>query len=239
MFGITTKNDAFEGVGIGSGEEGIIETFPIDIESYVLGEHTIDITTIFSNDVMTQFGNDIAGIVGYDAINELHALLDIPNSQLVVPNRPNEAASYLETQQQNINYVPVTLSKSPMGFSFIHAIIKNRRVRLLVDSGAPQLVLDEKTLLDWEIILADHPSARTVLTNGVEIPAKIYQAGKVNIGGQTITDDFFTSDFGSLMELVNVEGEPPLVGVLGNKHLLQLGSVIDVKAEKVFIKEVR
>jgi hypothetical protein len=100
-------------------------------------------------------------------------------------------------------------------------------------------VLDEKTLLDWEIILADHPSARTVLTNGVEIPAKIYQAGKVNIGGQTITDDFFTSDFGSLMELVNVEGEPPLVGVLGNKHLLQLGSVIDVKAEKVFIKEVR
>jgi hypothetical protein len=38
------------------------------------------------------------------------------------------------------------------------------------------------------------------------------------------------------MNAVNVEGQPPVIGILGNKHLVQLNSIIDIANAKLYIK---
>ena len=38
------------------------------------------------------------------------------------------------------------------------------------------------------------------------------------------------------MNAVNVEGEPKLIGILGNKHLAQLNTIIDASNAKLYIK---
>jgi hypothetical protein len=76
-----------------------------------------------------------------------------------------------------------------------------------------------------------------VIAEGVELPMKVLKNGHVVIAGMILTDDFFTTDFTALMNAVNVENQPPLIGILGNKHLMQMNTIIDVADTKIYIKQ--
>jgi hypothetical protein len=65
---------------------------------------------------------------------------------------------------------------------------------------------------------------------------KVLKSGNVSLGSMTLSDDFFTTDFTALMDAVNVQNEPRVIGILGNKHLVKMSTIIDVSNAKLYIK---
>lgn len=235
-FGITKGQEKIDGIRIGSEETGKIATFPIEITQFSIGQTQLKITSIYSNDNSWKHAPDVMGIIGYDAIFELNALLDVQQSQLLIPENKTD----IETLLGNSNspqYKMIGLHKSPMGFNFVDAKLGANSVRLLVDTGAPGVFLDESVLIQFGLQLETHPTAKTIIEEGLELPVKIYRQGQIQIGGEVLMDDFFTTDFSALMKAVNVDGQFKLIGVLGNKHLAQLSSIIDLANAKLYIKK--
>lgn len=235
VFGITTSHEKIQGVRIGDAETGKIETFPVDIEQFSIGQKQLEIKMIYANELSGQFAGDVMGLIAYDALAELHALLDLKNSRLLLPENQHDLEKWLSDQADS-PYETVDLHKSAMGFSFVDVQLGNNQVRLLVDTGASEIVLDESALTQFGFDLANHPTAKSVIAEGVEIPMKVLKNGRITIGSMTLTSDFFTTDFTALMDAVNVQNQPPLIGILGNKHLLEMNTVIDVANGKLYIK---
>ena len=235
IFGITTTQEKIQGVRIGDAETGKIETFPIDIQQFSIGEKQLNIKSIYSNDSSGQFESHIMGLIGYDALAELNVLLDVKNSQLLIPENKADIKKWL-SDSANTLYETVDLYKSAMGFSFVNASLGDNPIRLLVDTGAPQLILDESSLIKFGFELASHPTAKSVVTDGIELPMKVLKNGTVTLGSMTLSDDFFTTDFTALMNVVNVQNQPQLIGILGNKHLVEMSTIIDVANAKLYIK---
>jgi len=175
------------------------------------------------------------GLIGYDALAELNALLDVKNLQLLIPENQGDVKKWL-SDSANTAYQTIDLYKSAMGFSFVDVQLGDKQVRLLVDTGAPELILDESVLIEFGYKLASHPTAKSVVAEGIELPMKVLKNGGVTLGSMTLSGDFFTTDFTALMNAVNVQNQPRLIGILGNKHLLQMNTLIDVANGKLYIK---
>ncbi|MEP1385695.1 MAG: pepsin/retropepsin-like aspartic protease family protein [Paraglaciecola sp.] len=235
VFGIKTNKNRIDGVRIGDADAGKIATMPVDIAQFSIGKKQLRLKSIFSNDSSSRFTPEVMGIIGNDALIELNALLDVKNAKLLLPDGQTDLDKFL-TATSDKPYNIVTLQKSPMGFSFVDALLAERKVRLLVDTGAPEIVLDESVLKSFGLDLQDHPTAKTVIGDGIELPMKVFKNGLITFGHTTISDDFFTTDFTALMNAVNVEDQPRLIGVLGNKHLAQMSTIIDVASAKLYIK---
>jgi predicted aspartyl protease len=237
VFGITKcKGKAkIDGVAIGSEETGIIETFSVDITQFSIGQAQLNIKSIYSNESSGRFAPNIMGLIGYDALSHLNALLDVKKAQLLIPENKNDNELLL-SKSTTVKYEVIELYKSPMGFNFVDVQLSENVVRLIVDTGSPELVLDESALIQYGFQLENHPTAKTIIAEGVELPMKVYRNGKVLIGNEMVIDDFLITDFSALMNAVNVEGQPPVIGILGNKHLIQLNSIIDIANAKLYIK---
>ena len=235
QFGLSVGQERINGVAVGDKETGRIDTFPVEITEFSIHRNKVDIKLIFANDVSGQLGPEVMGLVGNDALINLNALIDVKNSQLLIPQQKNDPQSVLAESSMG-TYETISLQKSPMGFSFVDVKINENDVRLLVDTGAPQIVLDESALVQLGYKLEEHPTAKSVVAEGVELPMKVYKNGFIALGNLTLSDDFFTTDFTALMNAVNVEGEPKLIGILGNKHLAQLNTIIDASNAKLYIK---
>ena len=235
VFGITTRHDKIQGVRIGDAETGKIETFPVNIEQFSIGQKQLNIKLIYSNDLSGQFDGDLMGLIGYDALAELNALLDLKNSRLLIPENKQDIKKWLSDPAAT-PYETVDLHKSAMGFSFVDVQLGNNPVRLLVDTGASEIVLDESALRQLGFDLVNHPTAKSVIAEGIEVPMKVLKNGRITLGSMTLTSDFFTTDFTALMDAVNVQNQPRLIGILGNKHLLEMNTIIDVANGKLYIK---
>ncbi|MGO4892886.1 aspartyl protease family protein [Flavobacterium sp. W21_SRS_FM6] len=235
VFGIIKGKEKIDGVAIGDEETGIIETFSVDISQFSIGQTQLNIKSIYSNDSSGRFAPDVMGLIGYDALSHLNALLDVKKAQLLIPENKDDIEILL-SKSTTAHYETIELHKSPMGFNFVDIQLSGNIARLLVDTGAPELILDESALIQYGFQLENHPTAKTVVAEGVELPMKVFRNGKVLIGNEMVIDDFLITDFSALMNAVNVEGQPPLIGILGNKHLVQLNSIIDIANAKLFIK---
>ncbi|MDM7861215.1 pepsin/retropepsin-like aspartic protease family protein [Alteromonas sp. ASW11-36] len=235
IFGISKGQEIVNGVRVGDSKTGRIETFPVEIAKFSIGKKPVDIKTIYSNNISGQFGTKVMGIVGYDALKTLKALLDVKNSQLLIPENTSDVLALLD-ESNGAAFETISLHQSEMGFNYIDIRLSENHVRLLVDSGASQTVLDQSTLTQFGFKLENHPSAKSVIDEGVELPMKVYKNGEISLGSVTLKGDFFTSDFTALMNAVNVDGEPQLIGILGNQQLIQLNSIVDFGNAKLHIK---
>lgn len=235
VFGITKGKEKIDGVAVGNEETGIIETFSVDITQFSIGQTQLNIKSIYSNESSGRYAPDIMGLIGYDALFHLNALLDIKKVQLLIPENKDDIELLL-SKSTTAKYETIELHKSPMGFNFVDVQLSGNVVRLIVDTGAPELVMDESALIQYGFQLESHPTAKTVISEDVELPMKVYRNGKVLIGNEMVIDDFLITDFSALMKAVNVEDQPPVIGILGNKHLVQLNSIIDIANAKLYIK---
>ena len=235
MFGITKNQEKIDGVRVGDADTGKIDTFQVDIEQFSIGQLELKIKSIYANDKSGQFDADVVGLIGHDALSEINALLDVKNAQLLIPENLQDIEILLGSSAVQV-YKTLELQQSAMGFSFIDAVLLGNQVRLLVDSGAPELILDENVLIELGVELENHPTAKSVVAEGIELPMKVFKKGHISIGDAQLIDDFMTTDFGALMNAVNSPNQPRLIGVLGNKHLAQLSTIIDVKNAKLYIQ---
>jgi clan AA aspartic protease (TIGR02281 family) len=235
IFGITTTQEKIQGVRIGDSETGKIETFPIEIKQFSIGQKQLNIKSIYANDSSGQFESNVMGLIGYDALAELNVLLDVKNSQLLIPEDQDDINAWLRDSAVE-NYETVKLHNSVMGFSYVDVQIGDNQLRLIVDTGAPELILDESVLIQLGFKLTSHATAKSIVAKGIELPMKVLKSGNVSLGSMTLSDDFFTTDFTALMDAVNVQNEPRVIGILGNKHLVKMSTIIDVSNAKLYIK---
>jgi predicted aspartyl protease len=213
VFGITTVRDKIDGVRIGDGENGTIETFPVGIEQFSVGQNQLNIKTIYTNDTSGKFADDIVGLIGHDAIAELNALLDLKNLALLIPDNQDDIHTLLG-DKSTANYQLIDLQKSSMGFSFVEIELGKHKMRLLVDSGASETVLDESILTQLGFKLHDHATAKTIIGQGIEVPMKVLSQEQITLGSVSILDDFFVTDFTALMKAINQDQQRIFVGNL-------------------------
>jgi clan AA aspartic protease (TIGR02281 family) len=234
-FGLKIDDAKVNGVQVGDAEAGNIETFPLAIDSFSIGKHQLNIKSIFANESGDQLETHVVGLIGQDALSELNALVDLAAPQLLIPEAPNDLQSLLG-DKQSPNYQAIDLHPSAIGLRFVNAKLDQHDVRLLVDSGASETVLDETLMKQLGFSLEDHPSAKTVLSDGSELPMKVLKNQKLSLGNATLDGDFFISDFTALMNAINQDQQSPFVGILGNKQMLEMNSIIDLSNHKLYIK---
>jgi clan AA aspartic protease (TIGR02281 family) len=235
LFGINIKADKFEGVQLGSNESGKVEVWPIRIDTFYIGSKKVNINDIYANNMKDQFDDTVAGIIGHDAIAAIGALIDIKSALLIIPDNINIPLVMLGDKPIS-EYQHLTIQTSDMGFSFVDAILGSYPVRLIVDSGASETVLDLSMLKRLGFKVNAHPTAKTILPNGVEEAMSVLQDTRLRLGESILSDDFFASDFSALMQAINQEQQRPFVGILGNKQLLELHAVIDLAHALIYIK---
>jgi len=66
-------------------------------------------------------------------------------------------------------------------------------------------------LVQFGYALTPHPTAKTVVAEGIELPMKVLNKGRVTIADKVLEDDFFTTDFTALLNAINVKGQPRLL----------------------------
>jgi predicted aspartyl protease len=233
VFGISTKQDKIVGLRIGDAQTGKVETFTLDIKQFSIGQKQLKIKSIYTNDSSGQFEPEVMGLIGYDALTELGAMLDVKNSRLLIPEDQNDIKEWLSKTTKN--YETILMHKSALGFSLVDAQLGNNLVSLLVDTGTPELIFDETALTQFGFELVNHPKAKSVIAQGVELPMKVLKNGHITLGSRTLSDDFFTTDFSALMSAVNVTDKRRFIGILGNKHLAAMNAIIDVTNGKLYI----
>ncbi len=232
-FGINKTEGVFDGVVSGDEESGKIETFPIIIESLAVGNHNLTLKNIYSNSV-SNLGPEIDGVIGYDVITELHGLIDVKNNKLLVPSSDDDIRVYIESTGSQYTLVP--LVQSDMGFTLVKAKIEQHDVVLLLDSGASQVVLDTNAVTDeLGFELKNHPSAKTIAHDGTETPMKAVQNKVLRIGNTEIKSDFLIADFGALKQALGTQ-HGTFIGVLGNKELASINSIIDVANSVIYVR---
>jgi clan AA aspartic protease (TIGR02281 family) len=235
IFGITTSQDKIEGLRIGDAETGKIETFPVDIEQFSIGQYQLNIKTIYTHDTSGKFADDVVGLIGHDALTELNALLDLKKLELLIPESQDDIRTMLGEKSTSI-YQAIDLQQSSMGFSFVEIELGKHKARLLVDSGASETVLDESVLTQLGFKLQDHATAKTIIGQGIEVPMKVLSGKQITLGSVLISDEFFVTDFTALMKAINQDQQRVFVGILGNKQMVEMNTIIDVSNAKIYIK---
>ena len=233
-FGIRKAKSAIDGIIVGDEEKGKIETFPISIESLVIGTHELTLKNIHSNSTL-HLGPEIDGIIGHDAIVELHALLDIRRSRLLVPEKDNDVEALFTGSDSK--YTAIPLLQTEMGFTLVKARLEQHDVVMLVDSGAQQVVLDMSVVADgFGFELENHPTAKLVGHDGTETPMKVILNKTIKIGSAAISGDFLVADFGALKQAIGSKNGM-FIGIVGNKELASINSIIDAANSTIYVHE--
>jgi len=134
VFGIEIGQEKINGVRIGDEQTGRIDIFPVQIKQFSIGNTQLNISSIYANDSSGQFEKDVMGLIGYDALAESRALLDVKNLQLLIPEKQGDVQAWLSDTFNNA-FTAIDLHKSAMGFSFVDAKLGDKYVRLLIDTG--------------------------------------------------------------------------------------------------------
>ncbi|MDO6477813.1 retropepsin-like aspartic protease [Alteromonas sp. 1_MG-2023] len=100
-FGIKIASSGINGVTAGDEKEGTTQTFPVSIRSMVIENYELTLRNIYANSI-GQLGPDIDGIIGHDAIVELHALVDINKGRLLVPEDESDTKDFFQALIRSI-----------------------------------------------------------------------------------------------------------------------------------------
>lgn len=233
-FGIKIASSGINGVTAGDEKEGTTQTFPVSIQSMVIGSYELTLRNIYTNSI-GQLGPDIDGIIGHDAIVELHALVDINKGRLLVPEDESETKEFFSGADSK--YTAIPLLQTEIGFTLIKAKLEQHDVVLLVDSGAQQTVLDRSVLSgNLGFKLDDHPKAKSVSENGAETPMKVLMNKTIKIGSAEVNDDFLVTELGALRQAVGSK-YGTVIGIVGNKELASINSIIDVANSTLYMRD--
>ena len=236
FFGVDKPNTTIDGVGLGDEKSGIVSTYNIKIDSFEIAGFPIALTTIFSND-NSMLGEGYAGLIGRDALIELHALIDLSSPQLLIPEQEGDIQSFFE-QEINQTYRVEPLIPTPMGFSLVQSTINNTQVNLLVDTGSTHIVLDSGTAKETlKLNLSVHPKAKTINGAGQEVSMQVASGAKLRVGVVETQQDLFVSELGALKGAVEQEYEGTFAGILGSGLLSESTAIIDVKRSKLYLKQ--
>lgn len=235
QFGLKSNDTKLVGVRSGDEQSGKVETFNVDINSFEIAGHKVNLSSVFANDTSARLGPDVVGLIGQDALSELQALLDLTVPRLLIPERPEDLQLLLGDSQRP-HYETIQLHLNDMGLSFVDIKLNQQEARLIVDSGASTTVLDESIVEEMGFELKNHPTAVSMGAEGVEHPLKMLHQGVINVGQSEVSGDFFAADFTALRNAINHEQQLIFVGVLGNKQLVELGSIIDLYNGNLYIK---
>lgn len=234
-FGLQKNDEPMVGIRSGDKDSGTIETFTVDLKSFSVSGHKVNISRVYTNNAAEQFEANIVGLIGQDALTELGALLDLNIPRLLIPESPEDLKKLLGDSQAP-EYETIQLQRSDMGFSFVDITLNHHKLRLLVDSGASETVMDQSVLLQLGFALDQHPTAKSIVAEGIELPMTVLSGTTITLGKAQLKGDFFASDFSALMQTINQDQQRLFVGVLGNKQLVELGSIIDLSTRKLYIK---
>lgn len=234
-FNIEKPEASIDGVGIGDEESGNVATYIIDIESYEIADLPVALSKIFSNDTAFM-GEEYAGLIGRDALVELHALVDLTVPQLLVPEKEDDIKTFFE-QPANQTYSAEPLISTAMGFSLIRGAINQNPVNLLLDTGSSMVVLDKTAVKDQlKLHVEDHPTAKTQNAAGQEVSMQRITGEHLQVGGAEITGDFMVTDFGALKAAVEQDYEGIFAGIVGNSLLKQHAAIVDVKNNTLYLR---
>ncbi|MCW8109853.1 retropepsin-like domain-containing protein [Alteromonas ponticola] len=169
----------------------------------------------------------IAGIVGQDAVVSLNALIDLSSAQLVIPETEHDTHAFL-TETLSTDFTSVELHESRMGFHFVEVTLNNQPARLIIDSGAPQVMLDKSELERMALKTEQHDTAKMVLNDGTKVAIDVLHDTSIAIGDTIIEGELMASDLSGLMTAINEKAETRIIGVIGNQQLVKLKSIIDL-----------
>lgn len=232
-FGLEKEDRSIEGFQPGDNQTGRIQTFPIKVNSVSIGNQKVAISHLYANDMSGRLPEGVLGLIGQDVIQKFSALLDIEQAQLILPSAGKTATQRYSKDEQ---FTSLALQKSPMGFHFIDVVLGKHQAKLIVDTGAPEVILDENMLNGMSFTLTDHPTAKNVIEEGVELPMKVLAGIPLTFAGLTLKDEFLVSDFSALLSAINQHQDTPFIGVLGAKQLMEMGTIIDIANAKLYIK---
>lgn len=234
-FGVDKPDSSIDGVAVGDEESGIIPTYLIAIDSYEIAGFPLALTQIFSND-NSMLGEGYAGLIGRDALIELHALLDLATPQLLIPEQESDVQTFF-AQDANQAFSVEPLIPTSMGFSLLHATINEKPVNLLVDTGSGYIVLDGDTARKaLDLSLKNHPMAKTLNNAGEEVPMQMASGAKLKVGIAETGEDLLVTDLDALKAAVEQNYDGTFAGILGNSLLTRYSAIIDVKDSKLYLR---
>lgn len=225
-FALTPKAEAQSGTGFGDETSSQIQTDTLTLSQFSISGVTTSVKTIYTHP-LAHLPEGISGLIGQDVLVDLNAKLEVANALLIIPDN-NEIDEF-----ENIQ---VPIQTSPMGFHYISATLDGSAISLILDTGAPQMVLDGQTLKEMGFKSTPHPTATTIDANGNEMPLHLLPPATLSVGGVTMMADVMLTDMSGLMNALNQSNEPKMVGVLGNTEMTKLGITIDFKNQKLILK---
>ena len=136
-------------------------------------------------------------------------------------------------QQQKQGYSALPLATLPPGFHTVEMLISGKPARLIVDTGAPQFVLDAKQLNALNLTTVPHKTATMIDGAGNEIPLQVLQTPDIKIGLSQFNNDVLVGDLSGLLTMLNDANNAPIIGVIGNQPLTALSAQLDFRAPQV------
>lgn len=216
------------GVKPGDETSGIVTSYPVNINSLSLGPYKSSVKSVFAQELGQIVSEGVVGIIGQDVLHEQSAWLRLSVPELLV-NHLNIPTEKWTSEIVDDDMSSMVLSKTEIGLSLVEATYAGKSVKLIVDTGSLQTVLDSISVEELGIRLTAHPSAKTMDEKGNLTP--MYEAADKDLllgSCQNLGDRFLTTDFTAVINALGLGQEHPVIGVIGLQELAALQATLDV-----------
>lgn len=224
------SNENVNSVSIGSENEGAFDSSLVEVESFEVGNTLTQIDQVYSHESPPGMPSSIDGIVGMDVFKSTSALVDLKRNQLILFDTKASQQDYVSTHLGQRCPIQV----SGLGLPLIEAVLGDKNVYWVLDSGAGHSVVDQSFAMENQYQSSNHPNAKMLNHSGEEVPLQYLPNNHLSVCKKKITSDFFVSDFAAIKSMVQPELDKPLAGVLGRHELTQLGAVLDPTTSTLF-----
>jgi|GEM_PF-5614038 len=200
------------------------------VKKLQIGDFLTTDVTFVEQDITAAFAglteSPIGGILGQEILAAHGLLLDINNSTLSFP-----ANSAFE------GYTSIPMLISNIGLPVIELSINQKPVNMIIDSGAGEVMLDQKIAESENFGEIKFPEGMVGYDEtGVERQIGLIEQGDISIGGQSFKRHLLVDDFSNLLEQINASRKKKVVGLIGLNVLSGLSALVDIKNQKLYIK---
>jgi len=224
-----TKNKETEVTGFIPGKN-TLSMSQYTVKSVVLGDVFNSEITFVEQNIAPVFAGlasfDIDGIIGQDVLVDSGLLLDV------------KATSLVQSEGLDLShYQTVPLKISKVGLPLINMSINEQEVRMVLDSGANDIMLDEALATAMDLGDIIYPAGMV----GYDEKGKSRQIGvikesRISIAGKSIDATLLTDDFALLLNAINETSKLKSAGLLGLSTLAELSAIIDLKNQRLYVK---
>jgi predicted aspartyl protease len=234
-FMLVASPQVIKGLRTGDVQSSQIDTKTVQIQNFKIGNTDAQLARIFTHVMTGTLDKGVTGLVGQDAIVNLKGLVNVAQSTLLLPADPQELNTYIENLKSG-GYTTIFMQPHSMGFHYVDAMLAGKNVRLIVDTGAPSIVLDKGLMKGMGLTIIPHATAQSFDGSGNWVPLDVLKNGTIRLNNIELHSDPLVSDLSGLMQALNVSLKVPFVGVIGLKELVQLEAIIDLSQEQMYIR---